>query len=130
MSRKLLAPRTAISPLDGWLNPASTRRRVVFPAPLSPRIAYSLAPENSAVTPRRAAKRPNCLIRFETVMTLTSAVSVNGIGKRELIRHSGRSGVLVLRHALTGVWSGSRLSSRAWGWCVLRRALRLQLLGV
>ena len=34
---------------------------------------------NSAVTPRRAAKRPNCLIRFVTVMTGAGAVAVSVI---------------------------------------------------
>ena len=63
------SPKIEISPCVGCASPASARKSVVFPAPLSPRIAWNLPASNSAVTPRSAAKRPNCLITLLTVMT-------------------------------------------------------------
>src|SRR6516162_2999342 len=62
------APSIDTVPRVGRTSPASTRRSVVFPAPLSPRMAYKRPASNDALTPRRAAKRPNCLTRFVTVM--------------------------------------------------------------
>ena len=56
-------------PRVGWTSPARTRSKVVFPAPLSPRIVYNRPGANSALTPRSAAKRPNC---FTSALTVTT----------------------------------------------------------
>ena len=61
-------PKIEIVPCVGWASPAIARSSVVFPAPLSPRIAWKRPGSNSAETPRKAANRPNCLITFLTVM--------------------------------------------------------------
>src|SRR5437879_2880184 len=50
------------------VRPASSRSNVVFPAPLSPRMAWKRPAPKSALTPRNAAKRPNCLTTLLTVM--------------------------------------------------------------
>src|SRR5438270_634549 len=63
-----LRPKIAIFPRVGCANPASARKSVVFPAPFSPTMAWKRPASNSAVTPRSAAKRPNCLITLLTVM--------------------------------------------------------------
>ena len=66
-AQDLMVPRV------GWTSPARTRSKLVFPAPLSPRIVYSRPGTNSALTPRSAAKRPNCLTRALTVTKEKSA---------------------------------------------------------
>src|SRR4029077_5983416 len=68
-SRGSALPRIETVPRVGRTSPARMRSSVVFPAPLSPRMAYKRRRSNDALTPRSAAKRPNCLIRFVTVMT-------------------------------------------------------------
>src|SRR5580704_16953261 len=55
------------------------RSNVVFPAPLSPRIAYKRPASKLAFKPRRAAKRPNCLTRSATMMTESGGAGALGI---------------------------------------------------
>src|SRR5580693_6795507 len=62
-------PKIEISPCVGCASPASARNSVVLPAPFSPRIAWKRPASNSAVTPRNAAKRPNCLTTLATAIT-------------------------------------------------------------
>ena len=75
-------------PCVGAAKPASARSRVVFPAPLSPRIACSLPVSNSAVTPRSAANRPNCLTTLETMMEFCAGVSITGEGDARTKSHN------------------------------------------
>src|SRR5579863_8556552 len=111
-------------------------------------MAWKRPASNSAVTPRRAAKRPNCLTTLLTVMALVTMsgcverVEDSGCRKRSrasdadgisasLVRHPGRGGGLGLRHAL-GRLGGLRSVRRRAGLFgrVLRGALGLKCLGV
>src|SRR5438552_14562251 len=64
--------RIVIFPRVGCARPASERSSVVFPAPLSPRITWRRPGVNSALTPRKAANRPNCFTRPLMEMTAES----------------------------------------------------------
>src|SRR5215469_18147926 len=74
-SRNFVEPRIEIVPRVGGASPASVRSSVVFPAPLSPRMAYRRPAVKLALTPRSAAKRPNCLIRPLTTMMGSATAS-------------------------------------------------------
>jgi hypothetical protein len=84
IARRLVEPSMLMVPRVGRFSPASVRRRVVFPAPLSPRMAYRRPASKAALTPRSAAKRPNCLTRSVTTMIgePAGAVGVEFTGDR------------------------------------------------
>src|SRR5919201_3373735 len=77
-------------PWVGLARPAIARSRVVFPAPLSPRMTWSDAAENSAVTPRSAANGPNCFTKPVMTMVgraialLSFSVADNGIYEKRV----------------------------------------------
>src|SRR5581483_2470577 len=82
-------PKMVMLPWVGCARPARARSRVVFPAPLSPRMAWNFAASNSALTPRSAAKRPNCLTTLETRIGLWTGVSITGEGDAQAESHIG-----------------------------------------
>src|SRR5271154_2828731 len=92
----------AMLPRVAGVNPASVRNNVVFPAPLSPRIAYRRPAWKLAFTPRSAEKRPNCLIKPETTMTESAGAAAVGFGLtviREDKQHRNRSASWPLHEA-------------------------------
>src|SRR5580704_4465127 len=134
-------------PCVGWASPASARNRVVFPAPLSPTMAWRRPAANSAVTPRNAAKRPNCLMTLVTAMIWEEA-SVTGVkepedyrsvhesngdhtGWEESVLHGVARRRLRLGHVL-GRLGGLRSVRRSSVllWRIFRSALGLQLFGM
>src|SRR5215467_4712471 len=83
MSRQAVCgdfPKIEIVPCVGRASPANARSKVVFPAPLSPRMAWKRPASNSAETRRRAAKRPNCFMTFSTTIVdeILGLASVTG----------------------------------------------------
>src|SRR5271169_1035351 len=98
-------------------SPQITRSRVDFPAPLSPKMAYTRPGWKLAVTSRKAAKRPKILLTFSRLMggagsarsglasLGSAAASVGRIGRTilgALCRRCGCSRLLVLGRVLGG----------------------------
>src|SRR5664279_6153764 len=131
-SRAVLAPSSVTEPWLGCINPATTRKRVLLPAPLSPTTTYSRPGAKLSVISRKAANRPKNFTRFvrtmtgwrdESVVPVMDCVAVKPSGGK-LLALGARLGSAQLRllRILARYRSRSRLLGR-----VLRSALRLDI---
>lgn len=112
-----------IVPFVGRANPASARSKVVFPAPLSPRMAWKRPASNSADTPRSAAKRPNCLMTFSTTIVdeILGLASITGtrVHCRDGSTHDSQS-----MHFPSDLQNAMALCADEFGWKRLISAIR------
>src|SRR5271165_2216361 len=131
-SRTVLAPSSVTDPWLGSINPATTRRSVLLPAPLSPTTTYSRPGAKLSEMSRRAANRPKNFTRLcrmttggreESVVPVMGCVAVRLFG-RNLLAPASWLGSGQFR--LLPRFTSRRSSSRLFG-SVLRSALGLDI---